>query len=894
MQNKDLVNFYMHYNKVLMAIVDISSKSINIFDGEKNQTFNYKNYLYFLCAYYKIQPTFVEKGLVILNKLNKDSGLIEIYDDYQTLDGEPLSLSHKIIKKNDNEYIIFIRQIIDKQAVNLDQMTKANPKSFIDNTAKNNMISNTSFVLFYMDIDNFKHINDEYGQIVGDMILIEMVSVAKNILGNKGDISRIGGDRFLVIYNIDDDYDTVHDFLFDFKIQIQKLPVCTNRGFSITVTIGSSQFPSDGEYGLLQKKSMKALIRGKNKGRDCFIMYLEDKCGKVSLDEDITDKINKIDSLTSKNNVYSLITSINQVLSDDNKIDESVNKAINLIGNYFYVDRLSIIRMDFKTAKIIRTHTFHNQKANSRYELNYSDEILDIWNKALNTKKYVQIIDTKDLLDSSQLKKTLLLDHTTSTITLDLNLGERSFGLIRFDMTTGPRHWQPEDFQAFLLISQLFTSFFQKSYLKDTNYKTLYMDPTYECNNFSKLFIDTGEAIISQKISDYAIVEIEIRNIINFRSIIGKKKMSELVKSMVKIIENTKDVIYGKQHDGPFIVFLPYHDKNIIEDMIHKLVEILNKFTEINNLNDLELQSGIYLANVYNDSLLDALTNANLTRVLNRGEDFLYYTDSIREAALFRTEMVLRIDEALGNNEFLLYLQPKISTKTGELVGAEALTRWKYKHEKLLFPDQFIPLFEEQGIIEKLDFSVFENVCKYQKNLIEKNLKTVPISVNVSRYVDDFEEYINVIEKIRKKYNIPSDLIEIEITEGMYYENSSLIFEFINNLHKIGYKVSMDDFGAGYSNLVSMAKLNFDIIKFDRSFCINLDNDNVKIMLFKLIELVKTMHMHTICEGVETKENVEYLTQIGCDSIQGYYYSKPIPSEDFLNKYYQKSSRVEK
>ena len=248
--------------------------------------------------------------------------------------------------------------------------------------------------------------------------------------------------------------------------------------------------------------------------------------------------------------------------------------------------------------------------------------------------------------------------------------------------------------------------------------------------------------------------------------------------------------------------------------------------------------------------------------------------------------MVLRLDEALENNEFLLYLQPKISTSSGKLVGAEALTRWKYMHEKILFPDQFISLFEEQGVIEKLDFLVFKNVCRYQKSLIDNGLTPVPISVNVSRYISDFDKYLLTLEEIRKEYQINSSLIEVEITEGMYYENSLIISDFINKLHNIGYKVSMDDFGAGYSNLVSMAKLKFDVIKFDRSFCLDLDNSNVRIMLDKLIELIKTLKMSTICEGVETKENVEYLTKIGCDSIQGYYYSKPIPWEDFKKKYY--------
>ena len=864
MINEKLVSKYMEFNKTVLSVLHLDKKVIDFYDGINDQSFSYRDFFLYIAKYFDLNTDFVEKSVIFVETFETIDETLEINSELTKTNGKTVNISFCYIKLNNNDFILSVKEQQVMDVDQLDKMTKANPKSYIDNRAKNNMLTKTPFTLILVDIDNFKHINDEYGQSVGDMILIEMVAQAKSILGGNGAISRIGGDRFLIIYDIDDDYDAVHDFLFKLKLGMQ-----------------------DGIYDLLLLKCKKALIRGKNKGRDCFIMYLKEKCGEVTLNDKIDDKINKIDTSSTKNDVYSLISNVTQLLDSDKTEDDNINKVLNIIGNYFYVDRLSIARLDIKTHTIIKHHCWYNPKCSIKREVYCCDEVIPKWGQELGTKNYIRINDSRELDDSNPLKELFSIDSTTASLSFELVVNGKSYGLIRFDMTTGARQWQSNDFQIFLLISQLFASHFQKNYLKDMNYKTFYLDPKFGCNNFTKMFTDTGDVILSSNIIDYSIIEIDIRNIIRYRTIIGEKRMVDLIKTVVSSFKKRK-YIYGKHHEGPFVVFMEGHNKEKIEELVNEIQYNMDVFTESINLLNLEVQAGVYFANSLKDSLIDAIGNANLTRILNKDELILYYSEEVRNKALFKTEMLLRIDEALDNNEFLLYLQPKISTKDGSLIGAEALTRWKYKHEKLLFPDQFISLFEEQGVIDKLDYKVFENVCIYQKNLIEEGYKPVPISVNVSRYIVDLDNYLDNLENIRKEYNISPNLIEIEITEGMFYENSLLISDFINKLHKHGYKVSMDDFGAGYSNLVAMAKLNFDVIKFDKSFCLDLENVNVKMMLDKLIELIKMLKMRTVCEGVETKENVDYLTKIGCDSIQGYYYSKPIPSIDFKSKYFTK------
>ena len=885
MRNDKLISEYIKFNKILLSTINIDEEKIYLFDGEENLVFSYEEYFLYIAKYFDLIPDFIKKAIVVVESLDRKMDLLEVNAEYKKTNGKSVGYAYHLVRLNDSEILLSVKEDTKQNFNQIDQMTKANQKAYIDNRAKNNMLTKTPFVVAYVDIDNFKHINDEYGHMIGDMILIEMVSAAKNFLGDKGAISRIGGDRFLIIYDIDNNYDLVHEFLFDLKMSMQRISTCSSRGISITLTLGSARYPLDGTYELLLKKCEKALIRGKNKGRDCFIMYLEEKCGKVTLEDEISDKILKNDIISAKNDVYSMITNINQVLANDYNFDKAVEEALSLVGSYFYVDRVSIARLNIKTNTIMKHHVWYNPMVSVKHEVYCFDDIIPNWGQALGNKMFVRIDDSKELDSNHPLKDILTKDQTTATMSFELIVNGRSFGIIRFDMTTGARHWQPEDFQIFLLVSQLFASYIQKNYLKETNYKTLYLDANYDCNNFVYFFKTVGEEIIAKNVIEFTILEIEVRDIINYRTIFGNKTMKELVNVMLKVLNEEPDIIYGKHHSGPFVIYFRTHCRKKIGKFYKKFCDAVDEYTKENNIHKLSFQAGAYEANSKNDRLVDAVSNSDLTRTLSTTDDILYYSADVKNQALFKSEMVLRIDEALENNEFLLYLQPKISTESGEMVGAEALTRWKYKGEKLLFPDTFIPLFEQQGVIDKLDYSVFENVCRYQRDLLDEGKKIVPISVNVSRSVSNFDEYIVNIEKIRNKYSIDPKYIEVEITEGMYNTNSEMIIEFISKLHKIGYKVSMDDFGSGYSNLVSLAKLNFDTIKFDKSFCIDLDNDNVKIMLDKLIELIKMMKMSTLCEGVETKENVDYLKKVGCDSIQGYYFSKPIPYQEFKEKY---------
>lgn len=251
----------------------------------------------------------------------------------------------------------------------------------------------------------------------------------------------------------------------------------------------------------------------------------------------------------------------------------------------------------------------------------------------------------------------------------------------------------------------------------------------------------------------------------------------------------------------------------------------------------------------------------------------------------YRNLLHSRIQRGIDNKEFLIYLQPKFDTKTEKLAGAEALVRWK-KNDKIVMPNVFIPLFEKYELITILDTYVLENICSLLNEWNNKNYKLVPISVNESRQNLYDKNHLDTLIKYINHYNISPNMIELEMTETTVVNNVELAKEAEKNVHKLGFIVSMDDFGTGYSSFSMLKNINIDILKMDKSFFDDiLESRRGKIIIESIIEMAHKLNTKVVAEGIEKKEQVEYLKDIDCDMIQGYYYEKPITIEEFEKKY---------
>lgn len=259
-----------------------------------------------------------------------------------------------------------------------------------------------------------------------------------------------------------------------------------------------------------------------------------------------------------------------------------------------------------------------------------------------------------------------------------------------------------------------------------------------------------------------------------------------------------------------------------------------------------------------------------------------FYDGKIREKALREKDFENVMPAALKEHEFMCYIQPKYGTKSRHIEGAEALIRWNSKEFGFVFPDEFIPLSEKNGFVVELDFFILEEVCKAMRRWLDKGLIPVVISVNQSRLHLNNDDYIWRVREIVDKYEIPYEYIELELTESVFTDNADLMLKVMQKLHDIGFKLSIDDFGSGYSSLNMLKDIPADVVKIDREFFNGTVNSQKgRAVISTVVDLAKNLNMQVISEGVETVEQVDFLQEIDCHMVQGYYFAKPMPMKDF-------------
>lgn len=261
---------------------------------------------------------------------------------------------------------------------------------------------------------------------------------------------------------------------------------------------------------------------------------------------------------------------------------------------------------------------------------------------------------------------------------------------------------------------------------------------------------------------------------------------------------------------------------------------------------------------------------------------YAFYDEKLREKILEEKNIENAMHEALLDGQFMLYLQPKVDIATSRITGAECLVRWRYADGEIMPPDRFIPQFEKNGFIIKLDEYVWEESCRLMRAWIDAGLSPMPLSVNVSRMHIHNTDFCKKLCKLTRAYALEPRLLELELTESAFLENATEIYEAMKTLQHYGFLFSMDDFGTGYSSLNMLKSLPIDTIKIDRGFFAeDVCTERGKTVIRHTIAMATHMRMHIVAEGVESVEQAAFLLGLGCRTAQGYYYSPPLPPPDF-------------
>lgn len=427
--------------------------------------------------------------------------------------------------------------------------------------------------------------------------------------------------------------------------------------------------------------------------------------------------------------------------------------------------------------------------------------------------------------------------------------------------------------------------------------KSAWYDPLTGAYNMAKFEYETAGII--ENTYEYSLAAMNIRQFKFINEIFGTRAADLLLCHMKSVIADnvTENEYYCRNSEDMFYLLLRDTDRDRIKERIGKMIQEISRYAICNNRDyRILLYCGVVIGTDVEDeepSVKKSMTHVRFaldTARQSLKNNIWFYDTRLHEDEKLQNYVESHMNQALDNHEFKLYLQPKVNLSTGRTSGAEALVRWSAEEGRIIYPGQFIPVFEANGFCVNLDMYMLEEVCRQIRKWIDDGLTPVPVSVNQSKLLFYEADYIDNLKSLLDKYQIPAELISLEILEGLASENVNELNKRIGRLREIGFKISLDDFGSGYSSMNTLASLEIDELKFDRGFLLGLKDSGEEyerqiIIMNEIVELTKKLKISTVVEGVETKENEELVRALGCEYGQGYYYSMPMSASEFSEKY---------
>ncbi len=452
-----------------------------------------------------------------------------------------------------------------------------------------------------------------------------------------------------------------------------------------------------------------------------------------------------------------------------------------------------------------------------------------------------------------------------------------------------------ESFVVMLIVIILMAimAFFVINYIRNEQKKVFdlaYIDDLTKAPNENAIKERATELLMENPEVPYMLVCFDIMNFRYINEGYGHLKADMLLRDIAVALREAYSFneTFGRLSADRF-VGLCVDDERSLErkDFINERMAKASE--EIGMKYPIKFKTGIYYIRDKKEAISDMIDKANLARksvdasMRNLEAE---YRDQLMEETRKQERVESRMHEALERGEFRPYLQPKWNMKTDQISGAEALIRWVDSKGTIIPPGDFIPVFEKNGFIEQIDFYMLDAICKYIRQMIDEGREVYPVSINQSRYLLYDPNYIMKVQEIMLKYRVPKGLIELEITETVFFNEKERMLEVMRHLKEFNMNLSIDDFGSGYSSLNLLRDIPFDVLKIDRGFLDeSVQSESGKWILRKIVEMAEGLNLKVICEGVETHDHVEMLLDIGCIYAQGFLYSRPIPIEEFMEMY---------
>lgn len=432
-------------------------------------------------------------------------------------------------------------------------------------------------------------------------------------------------------------------------------------------------------------------------------------------------------------------------------------------------------------------------------------------------------------------------------------------------------------------------SFYQRYKREEADKEKAYKDSIANINSMEKFRIDVEPILNSARQTNYYLIAADIDKFKVINTLYGYGEGDRVLAFIAQMLQNglkQGDYITRSNADNFIVLKQADSDEDVIRYLEQVYQLITRKIAQKESNYRMLLKVGIYRM-VSEDNNLSGIIDRALMAKKTIGQIHVstheFYSETMRQKAIEDKNLENEMEEALETRQFCIYLQPQIDLDTKKIVSAEALVRWNHPEKGLIPPFKFIPVFENNGFITKLDLFVWEETIKTIVKWRNNNQIMVPIAINLSRADVEKDGVIEKLISLMEEYHLETRWIKTELTESMYSDEDSIVLRRMQKLRDYGFKIAVDDFGSGYSSLHLLKKMPIDILKIDKSFLdIDVDMDiRDEIVIRDVVDMGKHLNLQIIVEGVETQEQSDFLEMLGCDIAQGYYYGKPIPVSEF-------------
>lgn len=782
-----------------------------------------------------------------------------------------------------------------QDAVKKDPLTKLLNKVAVQHEVQEiiRKTPNQCHVMFLIDIDNFKQINDTFGHTFGDTVIVDVATQLKEIFRSDDVIGRVGGDEFLVFMR-DTSLENAEEKAKSLCSLLMKEYSGDGVSHKLSISVGLSVYGRDGrDYSTLFEKADRAMYRVKESGKDGYKLAKGSDVGPIK-----GKKRNLETRIGIRAEDREFLMFAMSLMTHARNIDGSLNMLLRRIAAHFRLELVAIF--EYKEYPLATMTNYYSE------EYHYYDNVDVIWDEPeFDELKPGELFVTKKIgLDDPRKIQLMLNDNRMELAQKKLSMVIGKFeylggktGLVSFVSWDYDRKWGEQELEVISELCRMIAVFVSLRHRMDESQAELRKlqkkDQVTGLYNYDA-FLENANAFLESADTSklYAIEYLDIDNFGYVNENYGYRVGDNALRIFARETAEQGFFELGCRLYSDYFIFLLSGDS---EEQLKETLEQHNrKFASTQShqypSSSIGISAGAYIIDLEYDDIAQAVENASLAwkrAKKQRGHEVIFFQKELRQKRTEEQQIIGEFYKALYRNDFCVYMQPKFILGKQNIYGAEALARWKKEDGAVLLPGAFLEPLEKIGYIKELDFFIFEEVLKTMSRWQEEGRPQIVISVNFSgrHFEDDGSDFLNRIFHIIQRYDVAPQNIEIEITEGVFVKNLDVLKYCLTQLREKGLRTAIDDFGTGFSSLAILTDLPTDVVKMDKSFIRKDINQKQRDILMQIGKLVQITEKEIIFEGIETIEQEAFLIECGFERGQGYLCNRPIEISEFENLY---------